>query len=69
MGNICKICEKNCWLYATHSFTNSSFLLKKLFIISFLFLGFEIPDEHAERLLTARQIIQYVADHEDSYSN
>jgi len=30
--------------------------------------GFEIPDEHAERLLTPRQIIQYIADHEDSYA-
>merc|ERR1739844_683023 len=30
--------------------------------------GFEIPDEHAERLLTARQIVQYIADHEDSYA-
>jgi acyl carrier protein len=29
--------------------------------------GFEIPDEHGERLLTAGQIIQYVADHEDIY--
>ena len=24
--------------------------------------GFEIPDEYAERLLTPRQIVQYVAD-------
>ena len=29
--------------------------------------GFEIPDDHAERLLTPRQIAQYVADHEDIY--
>ena len=25
--------------------------------------GFEIPDEHAERLFTPRQIVQYIADH------
>merc|ERR1711997_177893 len=29
--------------------------------------GFEIPDEMAERLLTPRQIVQYVADHLDMY--
>jgi len=30
--------------------------------------GFEIPDEYAERLLTPRQIVQYIADHEESYA-
>merc|ERR1712210_141322 len=30
--------------------------------------GFEIPDEHAERLFTPRQIVQYIADHEESYA-
>merc|ERR1712066_294308 len=30
--------------------------------------GFEIPDEYAERLLTPRQIVQYVADHLDMYA-
>ena len=25
--------------------------------------GFEIPDEHAKRLFTPRQIVQYIADH------
>ena len=30
--------------------------------------GFEIPDEMAERLLTPRQIVQYVADHLDMYA-
>ena len=30
--------------------------------------GFEIPDEHAKRLFTPRQIVQYIADHEDSYA-
>ena len=25
--------------------------------------AFEIPDEHAERLFTPRQIVQYIADH------
>merc|ERR1711976_606597 len=29
--------------------------------------GFEIPDDHAEYLMTPRKIIQYVADHEDVY--
>ena len=29
--------------------------------------GFEIPDDHAEKLWTPRQIIQYVADHEDVF--
>ena len=29
--------------------------------------GFEIPDDHAEFLMTPRKIIQYVADHEDVY--
>merc|ERR1712212_49824 len=28
--------------------------------------GFEIPDDHAERLMTPSQIIRYVADHEDA---
>merc|ERR1712076_54585 len=27
--------------------------------------GFEIPDDHAEKLMTPQQIIRYVADHED----
>eukprot|EP00088_Acartia_fossae_P025412 TRINITY_DN2622_c0_g2_i1.p1 TRINITY_DN2622_c0_g2~~TRINITY_DN2622_c0_g2_i1.p1 ORF type:complete len:164 (-),score=22.91 TRINITY_DN2622_c0_g2_i1:805-1245(-) len=29
--------------------------------------GFEIPDDHAETLLTPRQIQRYIADHEDIY--
>ena len=29
--------------------------------------GFEIPDDHAEKLLTPAKIVQYVADHEDVY--
>ena len=29
--------------------------------------GFEIPDDHAEKLLTPAKIVQYVADHEDMY--
>merc|ERR1711973_495872 len=29
--------------------------------------GFEIPDDHAEKLMTPQQIIRYVADHEDVY--
>merc|ERR1711935_151663 len=29
--------------------------------------GFEIPDSHGEQLLTAKQIVRYVADHEDIY--
>ena len=29
--------------------------------------GFEIPDDHAEKLLTPAKIVQYVADHEDIY--
>ena len=29
--------------------------------------GFEIPDDHGEKLLTPQQIIRYVADHEDIY--
>merc|ERR1711973_256416 len=29
--------------------------------------GFEIPDDHAEKLMTPNQIIRYVADHEDVY--
>jgi len=28
--------------------------------------GFEIPDEHAEKLITASHIVKYVADHEDA---
>jgi len=28
--------------------------------------GFEIPDEHAEKLLTPEHIVKYVLDHEDS---
>jgi len=27
--------------------------------------GFEIPDEHAEKLITPSHIVKYVADHED----
>ena len=27
--------------------------------------GFEIPDDHAEKLLTPAKIVQYVCDHED----
>ena len=29
--------------------------------------GFEIPDDHGEKLLTPAQIVRYVADHEDIY--
>merc|ERR1712226_1516766 len=29
--------------------------------------GFEIPDDHAEKLMTPGKIVQYVADHEDIY--
>ena len=29
--------------------------------------GFEIPDEHAERMMTPRQLIQYISDHEEVY--
>lgn len=29
--------------------------------------GFEIPDDHGEKLLTPQQIIRYVADHQDIY--
>jgi len=29
--------------------------------------GFEIPDDHGEKLLTPRSIVRYVADHEDIY--
>lgn len=29
--------------------------------------GFEIPDDHAEKLLTPGKIVTYVADHEDVY--
>jgi len=29
--------------------------------------GFEIPDDHAEKLLTPAKLAQYVADHEDVY--
>lgn len=28
--------------------------------------GFEIPDEHAERLMTPAKLVDYVADHEDA---
>jgi len=28
--------------------------------------GFEIPDEHAEKLITPSHIVKYVADHEDA---
>ena len=31
------------------------------------FSGFEIPDDHAEKLMTPKQIVRYVADHEDVY--
>merc|ERR1712165_86775 len=30
--------------------------------------GFEIPDDHAEKLMTPKQIVRYVADHEDVYA-
>lgn len=30
--------------------------------------GFEIPDDHAEKLMTPRQLVQYIADHEDVYA-
>ena len=30
--------------------------------------GFEIPDEHAEKLLTPAKIAQYVCDHEKIFS-
>ena len=29
--------------------------------------GFEIPDDHGERLVTPAMIVKYVADHEDIY--
>ncbi|XP_065203417.1 acyl carrier protein, mitochondrial isoform X2 [Planococcus citri] len=29
--------------------------------------GFEIPDQHAEKLMTPKDIVQYVADREDIY--
>jgi len=29
--------------------------------------GFEIPDDHGEKLMTPQQIVRYVADHEDIY--
>jgi acyl carrier protein len=29
--------------------------------------GFEIPDDHGEKLMTPAQIVRYVADHEDIY--
>ena len=29
--------------------------------------GFEIPDDHAEKLLTPAKIVQYVCDHEDVF--
>ena len=29
--------------------------------------GFEIPDDHGEKLLTPGQIVRYVADHNDIY--
>lgn len=30
--------------------------------------GFEIPDEHGEKLVNAGMIVRYVADHEDVYA-
>ncbi|XP_040566652.1 acyl carrier protein, mitochondrial isoform X1 [Lepeophtheirus salmonis] len=29
--------------------------------------GFEIPDDHADKLLTPRKLVRYIADHEDIY--
>nr|ACO11609.1 Acyl carrier protein, mitochondrial precursor [Caligus rogercresseyi] len=29
--------------------------------------GFEIPDDHADKLLTPRKLVQYIGDHEDVY--
>ncbi len=29
--------------------------------------GFEIPDDHAEKLFTPKQLVRYIADHEDVY--
>ena len=29
--------------------------------------GFEIPDDHGEKLVTPAMIVRYVADHEDIY--
>ena len=29
--------------------------------------GFEIPDDHGEKLFNAQQIARYVADHQDIY--
>lgn len=29
--------------------------------------GFEIPDAHAEKLLTPQEIVQYIADKKDVY--
>lgn len=28
--------------------------------------GFEIPDDHAEKLLTPSKIVEYISEHEDS---
>ncbi len=28
--------------------------------------GFEIPDEHVERLMSPAKLVEYVADHEDA---
>ena len=28
--------------------------------------GFEIPDDHAEKLLTPKKIVEYISEHEDS---
>lgn len=44
-----------------------SFCLKRLNKMIFSFVGFEIPDQHAEKLMTPKDIVQYVADREDIY--
>ena len=40
MGVYCKICEKNSWLFTTHSFSNSTKSAARIFFFLFFFLSF-----------------------------
>merc|ERR1712141_995202 len=56
--------------YDTHFFNDigldSLDLVEVMLMIEDEF-GFEIPDEHGERLLTPRKLVQYICDHEDVF--
>ena len=43
------------------------FFISYMFVTLFWFVGFEIPDSDAERLMSPADIMQYVGDKVDAY--